>query len=281
MVNRPRLTSEVVGKYFSLFALGVLLLVMLFPMYMVTINSFKTEDGFLATGPFRLPPSFTFETIRMTWQSTDYTTKLINSTAISLATALLAIVVSLFSAFALGIGKVKGKTLLLLFFLAAVMLPVESLVYPMYYFFKLVKLYDTRTSVVLFTAAFHASFGTYLLTSAFSAFPRELIESAVLDGCSKLSLLLKIIVPISMPTLSVLFVFFFIWTWNDLFTPLIFLISNSKQTVPLAMALARAEHNVTITLQSSAALLGILPCIIFFILFQRTLTKGITSGSIK
>jgi raffinose/stachyose/melibiose transport system permease protein len=270
-----------VGKYFSLFALSVLLLVMLFPMYMVTINSFKTEDGFLATGPFRLPLSFTLETIKMTWQSTDYTTKLINSTAISLATALLAIGISLFSAFALGIGQVRGKTLLLLFFLTAVMLPSESLVYPMYYFFKLVKLYDTRTSVVLFTAAFHASFGTYLLASAFSAFPRELIESAVLDGCNKWSLLFKIIVPISMPTLSVLFVFFFIWTWNDLFTPLIFLISNAKQTVPLAMALARAEHNVTITLQSSAALLGILPCIIFFIIFQRTLTKGITAGSIK
>jgi raffinose/stachyose/melibiose transport system permease protein len=206
---------------------------------------------------------------------------LLNSLAISLATALLAVGLSLFSAFALGIGRVRGKTLLLLFFLTAVMLPSESLVYPMYYFFKLVKIYDTRTSVVLFTAAFHASFGTYLLTSAFSAFPKELIESAVIDGCNKLNLLFRIIVPITMPTLSVLFVFFFIWTWNDLFTPLIFLISNAKQTVPLAMALARAEHNVTITLQSSAALLGILPCIIFFILFQRTLTKGITAGSIK
>jgi raffinose/stachyose/melibiose transport system permease protein len=280
MVNRSRIADRA-GKYLSLIALSVLLLVMLFPMYMVTINSFKTEDGFFASGPFGLSAGFTLETIKATWQSTDYTTKFINSMAISLTTALLAVGLSLFSAFALGIGKVRGKTLLLLFFLTAVMLPSESLVYPMYYFFKLVKLYDTRTSVVLFTAAFHASFGTYLLTSAFSAFPKELIESAVIDGCNKLNLLFRIIVPITMPTLSVLFVFFFIWTWNDLFTPLIFLISNAKQTVPLAMALARAEHNVTITLQSSAALLGILPCILFFIIFQRTLTKGITAGSIK
>jgi raffinose/stachyose/melibiose transport system permease protein len=280
MVNTAQIRSGA-GKYLSLIALGVLLLVMLFPLYMVTINSFKTEDGFLASGPFGFSTSFTLDTIKATWQSTDYTTKLINSLAISLTTALLAVGLSLFSAFALGIGRVRGKTLLLLFFLAAVMLPGESLIYPMYYFFKLVKLYDTRTSVVLFTAAFHASFGTYLLTSAFSAFPKELIESAVIDGCNKLNLLFRIIVPITMPTLSVLFVFFFIWTWNDLFTPLIFLISNAKQTVPLAMALARAEHNVTITLQSSAALLGILPCIIFFLLFQRTLTKGVTAGSIK
>ncbi len=280
MVNRSRI-ADGAGKYLSLIALSVLLLVMLFPMYMVTINSFKTEDGYFASGPFGLSTNFTLETIKTTWQSTDYTTKFINSLVISLTTALLAVGLSLFSAFALGIGRVRGKTLLLLFFLTAVMLPSESLVYPMYYFFKLVKLYDTRTSVVLFTAAFHASFGTYLLTSAFAAFPKELIESAVIDGCNKVNLLFRIIVPITMPTLSVLFVFFFIWTWNDLFTPLIFLISNAKQTVPLAMALARAEHNVTITLQSSAALLGILPCILFFIVFQRTLTKGITAGSIK
>jgi raffinose/stachyose/melibiose transport system permease protein len=280
MVNRSRI-ADAAGKYLSLIALSVLLLAMLFPMYMVTINSFKTEDGFFASGPFGLSTGFTLETIKATWQSTDYTTKLINSMAISLTTALLAVGLSLFSAFALGIGRVRGKTLLLLFFLTAVMLPSESLVYPMYYFFKLVKLYDTRTSVVLFTAAFHASFGTYLLTSAFSAFPKELIESAVIDGCNKLNLLFRIIVPITMPTLSVLFVFFFIWTWNEFFLPMIFLISNAKQTVPLAIALNQSQYQMDYTTQAASAFLGVLPCILFFVIFQRTLTKGITAGSIK
>jgi raffinose/stachyose/melibiose transport system permease protein len=88
-------------------------------------------------------------------------------------------------------------------------------------------------------------------------------------------------VPISMPTLSVLFVFFFIWTWNEFFLPLIMLISNSRQTVPLAIAILQGQHNMDATTSASSALLGILPCILFFLLFQRTLTKGITAGSIK
>jgi len=84
-----------------------------------------------------------------------------------------------------------------------------------------------------------------------------------------------------MPVLSVLFVFFFIWTWNAFFLPLIFLISSAKYTVPLAVALTEGEYNTVITTQSAGALLGILPCILFFAIFQRTLTKGITLGSIK
>lgn len=265
----------------ALIALGGLLLVMLFPLVTVTLNSFKTETEYYDGGPFALPRSFDLSTIVDTWQRTEYTTKLVNSTLISLSVAILASVLSLFNAFALGIGRIPGKTLILLFFLLAITLPAEALAYPLYYFVKLVGLYDTQVAVILITAAFHSAYGTYLLSSVLRAFNKELIEAAMIDGCNKVQLLFRIVVPLIWPSMSVLFVFFFIWTWNDFFLPLIFLISNSKQTVPVAMALARAERNVVITTQSAAALLGILPCIIFFILFQRTLARGITAGSLK
>ena len=122
---------------------------------------------------------------------------------------------------------------------------------------------------------------TYLLTSVFKAFPRELIEAAMIDGAGHFKLLWRMVVPIALPSLSVLFVFFFIWSFNEFFVPLIFLVSNDNQTVPLAIALAKSERGVVITLQSAASLLGILPCIIFFIVFQRTLTRGVTAGAVK
>jgi raffinose/stachyose/melibiose transport system permease protein len=278
--TKPLVINRLMGSL-SLIALLALLALMLFPMAMVTINSFKTESEYYAGGPFSLPQNITLDVITGTWQRTDYTTKLINSTVISLSAAVLGIVLSLLNAFALGIGKVRGKSFLIIFFLMAITLPPESLAYPLYYFFKSIKMYDNIISVILITAAFHSSYGTYLLSSVFSTFPKELIEAAVIDGCNKFQLLFRIIVPISKPALSVLFVFFFIWTWNDFFLPLIFLISNSKQTVPIAVALAQGEHNQVITTQSAAALLGIVPCIIFFFLFQRTLAKGVTAGSLK
>jgi raffinose/stachyose/melibiose transport system permease protein len=79
----------------------------------------------------------------------------------------------------------------------------------------------------------------------------------------------------------VLFVFFFIWTWNEFFLPLILLVSSSKQTVPIAIATLQGQHNMDVTTSSASALLGMLPCLVFFFLFQRTLTRGVTAGSIK
>lgn len=273
--------SDFVTKYLSLLGLLFFLGLMLFPFFMIAINSFKTETEYLANGPFSLPESLNLGALRETWVKTDYSTKLVNSLVISVGTAVLAVFLSLFNAFAIGIGKIKGRTFYLLFFLMAMTLPVESLVYPLYYLFKQIGLYNSRLGVIIVTAALHTAFGTYLLTSVFRSFNKDLLESARLDGCNKLQVLFKIIVPLNMPTLSVLFVFFFIWTWNDFFLPLIFLISNANQTVPIAMALARGERGMVITTQSAAAFLGVAPALFFFILFQRTLTKGIMAGATK
>ena len=78
-----------------------------------------------------------------------------------------------------------------------------------------------------------------------------------------------------------LFTFFFIWTWNEFFLPLVFLVSNSKQTVPVALAVLQGDRLVDATAQSASVLLGIVPAIVFFLLFQRTLTRGIAAGAIK
>jgi raffinose/stachyose/melibiose transport system permease protein len=248
---------------------------------MITFNAFKDEGELYAHGPLRPPQSLNLKNLVKTWTRLDYTTKLWNSLVISTAVAFLAVGVSLFNAYALGIGKVKGKAFLLVFFIMAITLPQEVLAYPLYYFFKRIGLYNTRLAVILIFTVLHGSYGTYLLTSVFSAFSRELVDAAMIDGCNKVQLLFRIIVPLSMPSLSVLFVFFFIWTWNEFFLPLVFLVSNAKQTIPLAAAMFQTQHGTFLTMQSAFAFLSVLPCIIFFILFQRTLTKGIIVGAVR
>lgn len=280
-MNEFRFTTNGVIKYASLISLGVLVLLMIFPLILITLTSFKTEAEYYTNGPLALPQSINLDILTYTWKSTNYTRLLMNSAIISISASVLAVGISLLTAFALGIGKIKGKALFLLFFMMAMTLPGEALIYPAYYFFKAINLYDNLLSVILLQAALSASFGTYLLTSILSSFDREILDAAMIDGCSKMQLLTRIIFPLTRPSLSVLLVFFFVGTWNDFFIPLIMLISSKNYTVPVAMALARGEHNVTVTLQSSAALLGIIPCIIFFVLFQRSLTRGVSAGSLK
>jgi raffinose/stachyose/melibiose transport system permease protein len=269
------------GRWIPLLALALLLLLLLFPLLLVVLTSFKTEAEYATNGPFALPRGLNLDVLTSVWQSTDYPVKLANSALISVGTAVLATVLSLFNAFAIAIGKIRARTAFLSFFLRAITLPTEALIYPLYYFFKAIHLYDTQLSVILITATLHSAFGTYLMTTVLNSFPKELLEAARLDGATKMQLLWRIIVPVRTPSLSVLFVFFFIWTWNDFFLPLIFLISNTKQTVPLAVLSAQGEHGGVITTQAAASLLGILPCILFFIIFQRTLTRGVAVGGVK
>lgn len=275
-----RSTNRVL-KWIPLVILAVFLLLMLMPFILVTINAVKTEPEFAQFGPLSLPHSINLTSLKDFWTRVNFSKTLFNSTFISLSVAVLAVILSLLNAFALGFGKVKGKAWLLVFFLMANFLPQEALAYPLYYFAKFLHIYDTPYAVIIVLTVIQSAFGTYLLSSVFSSFPREILEAALMDGCNKLNLLWDIVAPLSLPTLSVLFVFFFIWTWNEFFLPLILLPSNASQTVPLALAMNQGQYGMNITAQSASGLLGILPCIIFFLLFQRTLTKGITAGGIK
>ena len=117
--------------------------------------------------------------------------------------------------------------------------------------------------------------------SVFSTFPPSLLEAAALDGASKWQVLWRVVYPLSRPTLAVLVIFFFIWTWNEFFLPLVFLVSNANQTVPVALGVLQGDRQMDATTTSASALIGILPAMLFFLLFQRTLTRGITAGAIK
>jgi len=273
--------KRITGKILTLILLSLIMVLMVFPFVVIITNSFKTAPDFAKNGPLTLPQPWSLQAIITFWTRVNYGQKLWNSFSISFSVAILAVLLSLLNSFALGIGKIKGTVGFLIVFVIANTLPQEVLVYPLYYMAKLVGLYDHQLSVIIIFTVIQSAFGTYLLSSAFQAFPRQLLEAATVDGCSKRQLLVKIVAPVSSSTLSVLFVFFFLWTWNEFFIPLVMLVSNAHQTVPIAISVTQGQHNMDMTAASASAFLGILPCIIFFVLFQRTLTKGITAGAIK
>jgi raffinose/stachyose/melibiose transport system permease protein len=270
-----------IGSYAALILLAALLFLMLFPFLIIVINAIKSPVEYASSGPLSLPQGIYTQGLIDFWNRVDFTNKLVNSTVISASVAVIGVILSLLNAFALGIGKVRGRAVLLIFFLMANTLPQESLAYPLYYFAKFLGIYNSHIAVIIVLSVIQSAFGTYLLSSVLYSFPKEIVEAAISDGASKAQLLFSIVMPNIMPSLSVLFVFFFIWTWNEFFLPMVLLVSTANQTVPLAIAVLQGQHNMDATTSSASALLGMLPCIIFFLLFQRTLTRGVTAGSIK
>ena len=262
-------------------ALAIALLLMLAPFLVVAINAVKTPSDYAEHGPIALPRALDLDNIVEFWHRVDFTRKLINSLVVSGAVAVLGVALSVMNAYALGIGRLRGRGWFLFFFLAANLIPQEALVYPLYYLSKLVHLYDSLTVLIIIFTVIQGAFGTYLLASVYDHFPRELIDAAEVDGAGRWRILVRIVVPLSWQTLSVLFAFFFIWTWNEFFLPLVFLISNDRQTVSVSLGVLQGQRFMDATTTSASALIGILPAILFFLLFQRTLIRGVTAGALK
>jgi raffinose/stachyose/melibiose transport system permease protein len=270
-----------VASYLILLLLLMGVALMLFPFLLVAVNAIKAPADYAGNGPLSVPEGLYLQGIIDFWNRVDFTQKLVNSAIVSGAVAVGAVALSLLNAYAIGIGRVRGRVGLLAFFMLANLLPHEALAYPLYYIAKAVGLYDTRLSVILIFVVIQSAFGTYLLSAVLGSFPREILEAAAVDGASRWQVLARIVAPVSWPTLSMLFTLFFIWTWNEFFLPLIFLISNDNQTVPVALGVLQGQRLMDATTSSASALLGIVPAIVFFLLFQRTLTRGIAAGAVK
>lgn len=269
------------SAYAVLVALVALAGVMLIPFVVVVFNALKTPQEYSSSGPLSPPDGFHLDGVRQFWERVDFGHVLLNSAVISGSVAVLAVLLSVLNAYALGIGRIKGRMWVLALLLLANTLPQEALVYPLYYMSKQVGLYDTRISVIIVFTVIQSAFGTYLLSSVMAAFPRPLLEAARIDGAGRWQVLWRVVVPVVRPTMSVLLVFFFVWTWNEFLIPMVFLISNENQTVSVALGVLQGQRLMDATMSSAASLLGLLPTVAFFLIFQRTLSRGLTAGAIK
>ena len=269
------------GNWVALVLLVLGAVIMLFPLLILAMNAFKTIGDYNATGPLSLPAHPTMSGITSFWVSSNFPMKFVNSLIISLVVAVLGVVLSVLNSVALGIGRVKGNRWIILLIMLANMLPQESLLYPLYTIFKEAGLYNTQLAIIIIFTVIQSAYGTYLLSAVYGTFPQAILEAASIDGATRWQVLSRIVLPISWPTISVLFVFFFVWTWNEYMIPMAFLMDDSVQTIPLALATIQGQHTMDATALAAASLLSIIPTIIFYVIFQRKLNQGIVAGAVK
>lgn len=254
---------------------------MIFPFWLALINAFKPSADYIADGPIGIPTELDFTAIIDFWIGVNFNQKLLNSVILSGSVALIAATLSLLSAYAIGIGRIKGRVWILAVFMLAFTIPQEALVYPLFVLSRELNLYDNLLGVTIILAVLQSAFGTYMLASVLGSFPMEVLEAARLDGASRFQILRLIVLPLTRSTLAVLVTFFFIWTWNDFFLPLVLLPSASNQTVSVSLGALSGQYTSDPTALAAASMAGILPALIFFLLFQRTLMRGVNIGAIK
>lgn len=259
----------------------IVAIVMISPLVLLLLNAFKTNADYSTRGPLAWPTAFSLGSFRQFLQIIDYGRALWNSVVISTLVAILGALISLLSAYAIGVGRIRGRSGLLAVFLLATMLPQEALIYPLFYGAQATNTFNTVWSVIIVFTVLQGAFGTYLLSSVMSTMPMSLLEAAALDGAGRWRTLWHVVYPMMRPTLSVLMVFFFVWTWNEFYIPLILLSDQSVQTIPIALATLQGQNTINVTVLNAGSILSLLPTLVFFIIFQRTLSRGLTVGSVK
>lgn len=267
--------------YLVLAAMIVLALAVLSPFILVILNTFKSPADYTANGPLSIPTGIELGNIIGYVDRVDFGEKLLNSLVMSTVIAVGTVVLSLVTGYALGVGRVPWNGAILALVLVANILPQEALIYPLFTGVQSFNFSNALVPVIAILVVLYSTFGTYFVSSVMSTVPRAVIEAAEVDGASKLRVLISVVFPIIRPTLLVLFVFVFVWSWNEYFIPVTFLVDTTQQTVPIALAGLQGQRFLDPTTTAAASLLSLLPTFVFFLVFQRTLVRGVSVGAVK
>ena len=262
-----------------LIAIGIAAIA-IFPLYLVLVTSFK-EQGRIIIEPLNLPKVWHWENFILAWQKGHFSTYFLNSILVTIPTVFIILTFSLLAAYVIARKSFPGKNLLFFVFLIGLAIPGDVLIIPLYYDLKAMGLLNTRWALILPAAAFGLSFGILLLRSFIEYLPKEILEAAIIDGCSDWGLLVHIVIHLCKPALLSLLIFNFMWTWNQFLLPVVLIQKDSMRTLPVGLNYFQGRYVTNVPLLMAGATIVFLPVVILYIVFQRDFIKGITTGALK
>jgi multiple sugar transport system permease protein len=206
-----------------------------------------------------------------------------NSSIVSSLAVAITLVVSVLGGYAFARFSFRGKDALFLLTLAILMVPYGTLLIPLYVLLRALGLQNSLLGLSLVLTLFQLPFATYLMRISFEAVPRELEESAMVDGAGTFGVLRRILLPAVRPGVITVGLFAFLAAWNDFITPLILISDDHKSPLPLAIATLRQQTTYTIDYGATDAGVVVMaaPCLILFLLLQGHYVRGFMSGAIK
>ncbi|HEX5505234.1 MAG TPA: carbohydrate ABC transporter permease [Thermomicrobiales bacterium] len=205
----------------------------------------------------------------------------LNSALVAVATTLIAVAVAALAGYAFARFRLPGGKALLLGILATQMFPGILLAIPLYGLLRDLRLLDSLPGLVLVYTTFALPFCVWMLRNAFLAVPRELEESALVDGCSRLGALWRVVVPVALPGIAATAIFSFILAWNEFLYANTFISSAEKRTLAVGLESLIGEFTTDWGLLMAGAVVTTAPLVLAFLAIQRRLTQGLAAGAVK
>jgi multiple sugar transport system permease protein len=256
-------------------------LALILPLFWVLTTSVRPISEVTSSPPIVWPQELTFSAYTEFWDAAPFMRYTLNSVIISLSTALISLAFSICAAYAFARFRFKGATFILMLVVMSQMLPGSSILIPLFQVIRSLELLDTHAGMVLIYTGFAIPFCTWLLHGYFRAIPVELEQAAMIDGCSRLQLLIRIVLPLAAPAVVAVGTFAFLLSWNEFLFAFVFTKSKAL-TIPVGLRAAFLGQYVTKYDQLFAAsLVFSLPPIVLFVSLQKYFVAGLTAGAVK
>ncbi len=228
-----------------------------------------------------IPNPATLDNFRTLWDKLPFNTLLINSFKISFLNTIGQLITCAMGAFVFAVIRFRFREALFIALLATLMFPPQITLVPNFIIFKYLGLIGTQAPLWV-PAFWGGAFGTFLLRQFFRTIPFDLAEAARVDGASLWQIFWKIYLPLARPALAALAIFTFLWTWNDLLRPLVFLPTDLNQTtLTIGLSLFQTQYGGRWTVLMAGALVSILPILMLFFVAQKQFIEGVTLSGVK
>jgi multiple sugar transport system permease protein len=271
---------ELVAKIGTYAILLVAILLVLFPIYWMVITSLKLPREIYRV-PSLWPDVFTAANYRILLEDKDFLTNIRNSLIVASAVTAISVFISSFAAYSMVRFRYRFKGLIGRLILFAYLTPTSLLFIPLSILMARLQLGNSLNGLILVYLTFSLPLSTWLLQSYFRGVPRELEEQGMIDGLSRLGALFRIVLPLSGPGLAAVAILTFTGAWNELLLALVLITSETKRTAPLALNYLITSDVLPWGPLMAGAVLSSLPLMALYLLAQRFIVQGVTSGSVK
>ena len=256
----------------------------LFPLLWALLNSLKTKSEANQQPPSWFPHSLSLDNYRnLATFDQGVTTYLINSIVVSVFTVVGSVVVCVLGGYGFARFTFRGKSLLFGATLAILMVPYATILLPLYILLSRIGLGNTLIGLALVLVMFQLPFGIFLMRNSFEAIPRELEESALVDGCSSYGAWRHVSLRLVFPGVVTVALFSFLTSWNEYLAPLIFLNDGRKYTLPVMLVNIRyASYNIIdFGALQAGIVVAMVPCLVVYLFLQRFYVSGLVAGALR
>ena len=259
--------------------LGAGALIMLIPLIYTVSTALKANQ--FVFEPSLIPRNPTLQNFADAWNSNNFQRYFLNSLKVASISTLLTVAVATTQAYAFARLRFPGKDLIFNMYLLAMMIPSMLMIIPQFLQARSLGLLNTHLGLIVIYVVGSIPFQTFLLRGFFQSLPRAIEEAAYVDGASRLTTFLRVVLPLSMPAIGTSVIFAFLGNWDEFTWALTIINDVSLRTLPIAIRLFQGQHATQWGLVFAASLIAIGPVIAVFVIFQRAFVQGVAASGVK